>query len=648
MDGVNDKTMMGWAYCSDFTDTGGIWAMGNPGTIGQDYTLRPDGTTDDWRVNHWGASDYLFTTGTTSLNVWWHFAVTYDGTTSRAYANGAEINSNIVTLNTEAVLGLNIGKWYEGSQPTANLRYFNGRIADVRAYSRTLSADEIVTIYNGRGKDGIVESLEGRWLLNDGSTSTIGVTLIGAWTGALDHDNPTTTISSVAAPSGSNRLMVAFAAQNDGSAGIDLTATTGVQYGGQNFTHYATAETGVEAAQNHIELWALGEDAIVAAASPADLVFDWDTTGSNPSRAVYQYSFFEHVEQTNPVRLTRTATTLVNNSTLSTLAVTAVSGFDMVLEAGSTGTDNNWSALAGSFTLGLDQDSSAGASTSHSTVTGYKTSSGSDTPTLTNNPSPRIAMIGARITAMAGPPSSTFVGGTEATKTSGTALTLSVPAHADGDLLVACIVATNSTTTAPNITQGSWTLIINQDLTSGSPPSEPSMWVFRRTATAEPANYDFSANGTCTIIGHIYCYQNTSTTEDDSVSSLGDSISPSCPSVTTSGGGTFLVIRMIASDSQQIPATPTLTFSNGVNERLTTEATGVGNGCSLAVSDQIRSGATTGTETFALAGADEWGAFTVTFAAAEAAMRDSSGSSLHPHHGDTQNGPTRVEGVLRV
>lgn len=419
MEGGNDKTVMAWAYCSDFTDVGGVWSLGTGGTTGADFTLRPDGTTDDWRTNHWGAADYVFTTPTTSLNVWWHFAVTYDGTTSITYGNGEVMNSSVVALSTGEVVGLNVARWYQGGQPTANHEFFNGRVADVRVYSRTLGQEEIQSIYRARGRDSSVLNLQGRWTLSNGSIGGLG-------------------------------------------------------------------------------------------------------------------------------------------------------------------------------------------------------------------------------------PLSHFVDESQTVVASSTSIVLTVPTNTDGDLMIACITATNATGTAPNMTQASWTLIITQDIDTGAPPSVPSMWMFRRTASSEPASYSFTSDTTASMVGHMYVYRNVQTTEDATASNSGSSASPSCPSVAT-GGGTFLAIRMIASDSEQIPADPTLTFSNGVNNRFATETTGgLGNGCSMAVADHVRSGTTSRTETFALAATDMWGTFTVTFASTLATLHDLSGSLNAPHEGDPQNGPIRVVDEMRI
>jgi hypothetical protein len=45
----------------------------------------------------------------------------------------------------------------------------NGVMEDVRCYNRVLGQNEVLTIYTGQGKDGIVAGLQNRWMLNEGA-----------------------------------------------------------------------------------------------------------------------------------------------------------------------------------------------------------------------------------------------------------------------------------------------------------------------------------------------------------------------------------------------------------------------------------------------------------------------------------------------
>jgi hypothetical protein len=83
------------------------------------------------------------TSTTVPLNVWTHLAVTYDGSSLKLYANGTLVASKAVTGTIVTTTGaLTIGGnsiWGE---------WFQGKIDDVRVYSRALSASEIQTDMN--------------------------------------------------------------------------------------------------------------------------------------------------------------------------------------------------------------------------------------------------------------------------------------------------------------------------------------------------------------------------------------------------------------------------------------------------------------------------------------------------------------------
>lgn len=77
--------------------------------------------------------------GTLSTNVWYHVALTYDGTTARLYLNGTQVASGARSWNLiagDAIIG----------RHTANAGYWNGQVDDVRVYSSTLSASTILDL----------------------------------------------------------------------------------------------------------------------------------------------------------------------------------------------------------------------------------------------------------------------------------------------------------------------------------------------------------------------------------------------------------------------------------------------------------------------------------------------------------------------
>jgi hypothetical protein len=83
---------------------------------------------------------------TISLNAWSLIALTYDGTTTRAYLNGVQDASLVLSPNGPLTSGgsnLRIG-WCD---PGMN-QYFDGLVDDVRIYNRALSASEVQALYD--------------------------------------------------------------------------------------------------------------------------------------------------------------------------------------------------------------------------------------------------------------------------------------------------------------------------------------------------------------------------------------------------------------------------------------------------------------------------------------------------------------------
>lgn len=117
-----------------------------------------------------GSFDIAGTPGAISLNVWHHAAGVRDtgAVLNRIYLDGAQAGTTAITGSSSGSLDNSdpflIGAYNSGSGPE---RFMDGLIEDVRQYSRALSADEILNIYTMRGRDGIVEDLVVRYLMNE-------------------------------------------------------------------------------------------------------------------------------------------------------------------------------------------------------------------------------------------------------------------------------------------------------------------------------------------------------------------------------------------------------------------------------------------------------------------------------------------------
>lgn len=76
------------------------------------------------------------------MNVWYHLAYTYDGTTHRIYVNGANTNSKVDAggaADTASNLFLGAGG--------INFRLFPGLIDEVRIYGQALASAQIQKHY---------------------------------------------------------------------------------------------------------------------------------------------------------------------------------------------------------------------------------------------------------------------------------------------------------------------------------------------------------------------------------------------------------------------------------------------------------------------------------------------------------------------
>jgi hypothetical protein len=89
-----------------------------------------------------------------TLNAWSHIVVTDDGTTSRMYHNGTQVDTSASRVDFSINSFAQAGGMY----------YFHGLLDDYRLYNRALTADEIAELY-----EGISTGLVGYWRLDETS-----------------------------------------------------------------------------------------------------------------------------------------------------------------------------------------------------------------------------------------------------------------------------------------------------------------------------------------------------------------------------------------------------------------------------------------------------------------------------------------------
>jgi hypothetical protein len=127
----------------------------------------------------------------------------YDGQSLILYVNGVNVGSAAPAGWTGATSNTGSDEVAHAAQDDGSADYYDGRLQDVRAYQRNLSAIEIANIVASRGKDGNVLGLVDRWKLTEFSP---GTSIAGAGVtkdnGVLKNDG-----TPVNTPTGANWLV---------------------------------------------------------------------------------------------------------------------------------------------------------------------------------------------------------------------------------------------------------------------------------------------------------------------------------------------------------------------------------------------------------------------------------------------------------
>ncbi len=183
----------------------------------------------------------------------------------------------------------------------------------------------------------------------------------------------TTGKTSVAAPSGSDRLLV-FVAQCEGAGNL-----TGVTYGGQAMTKAISAEE-TSSVGNEASIWYL-DDAGISAATSADFVTTW--SGSENGEG-YSSFFLTGVDQATPLGDNAGTSDPYNtaNADVSTAALTVATGDYSVFAVVRGNGDSAGFTYSGGYTERLHYNISSGAA---SMATQAITAAGSVTPTVSHD-----------------------------------------------------------------------------------------------------------------------------------------------------------------------------------------------------------------------------------------------------------------------
>lgn len=131
-----------------------------------------------------------------TFNLWYHYVVTYNGTTKAAiiYRNGSSVDSGTlsssVTFNTSSARNIAFG----GVAGSTAGNYTDVSIDEVGFFNKVLSSTEVTTIYNSRspysltGFSGLVEN----WKFDGSGTSSTGTANVTLYNTPTYTNTPTT------------------------------------------------------------------------------------------------------------------------------------------------------------------------------------------------------------------------------------------------------------------------------------------------------------------------------------------------------------------------------------------------------------------------------------------------------------------------
>ena len=158
--GAAHRTVEAWVYTRSFNDAG-VFQMGVPGNILGEFTLRTTTADNQWVVQIW-TQDFNIVVPN-SKNNWVHFALTYDGSNMKLYANGNLVADHARDLNTISA-NFHIGHWAGA--------YFDGMIDEVLVYNYARSASQIEKDFLGHStNDGDLNRLAYYKMTNGSGTS---------------------------------------------------------------------------------------------------------------------------------------------------------------------------------------------------------------------------------------------------------------------------------------------------------------------------------------------------------------------------------------------------------------------------------------------------------------------------------------------
>jgi hypothetical protein len=230
-----DFTFAAWVYWSGGSNWQRIFDFGVEDSGAYMFLTPSNGSALRFTISNggWSSEQRLNAFNALRLNTWTHVAVTLSGNVGKLYVNGAEVDSQSITLNPT---DLGAVQHYLGRSMFPADPYFKGALDDVLIQDGALSASEIAALAAGNLPPEVSTNLV------DGGMLTQGTVYNGSVVGAAsDPDGEGVTYSKVY---GAEWLSVA----QDGS----LSGTPGYNISGEQF--FTLRSTDAAGAVNHFVL----------------------------------------------------------------------------------------------------------------------------------------------------------------------------------------------------------------------------------------------------------------------------------------------------------------------------------------------------------------------------------------------------------
>ena len=158
------EASLGTWFGSNHTMSVGAWVYATATTNGPVFGVTDSNPPGNWNMPFlsingatawgglWNGGNGVYVSGTVSLGAWHYLTLTYDPAgagTEKLYVDGA-----LSGMATVTYVGSNGNDYWTtnipGAKPGGVNKYFNGKIDEIRAYNRVLSAAEVSALYTAR------------------------------------------------------------------------------------------------------------------------------------------------------------------------------------------------------------------------------------------------------------------------------------------------------------------------------------------------------------------------------------------------------------------------------------------------------------------------------------------------------------------